>query len=287
VAIKTNLAKLCKKAETLALSGQWGKESIAVNTQILEIDEHVSAAYTRLARCFLEQKNYLAAQDMYTQVLAFDPKNTIALNNLQSIKKEISKLQKLRDMAAIDSYDEVFSVGIAARRQGKLSLAVAALLRAVELKPEKPFAWNALGAAYRHYEQPKEAIDAYQKALALSYNLVSIIGLAAVERDLGNKEQSMALYKKVLDSDQNNPYALNGMGGVLSDLGLFDKAEEYFRTALKFEKGFPDAVKGIKALLRHYTARNDKESMARITRWLKELTGASPGETNLSLNGVR
>lgn len=268
---ETNLSVLRKKAESLALSGKWGQDSIHTNTQMLEIDEHASDAYTRLARCFLEQGNYLAAQDMYTQVLVFDPQNRIAINNFKRLKKDVDRLQELRDVAAIDNYDEAFSVGIASRRGGKIALAVAALSRAVELKADSHFAWNALGAAFRHHQRPNEAQKAYEKALGLSFNLVSLVGLAAVERDIGNTEKSIALYEKVLDRNQNNAYALNGMGGVLFDLGYCEKAEEYFRRALRFEEGRVDAVKGLQALQRHYESKGDKEAVARVTRWLDEL----------------
>jgi tetratricopeptide (TPR) repeat protein len=208
---------------------------------------------------------------MYTQVLAFDPQNAIAANNIKRIKKDIDQLQELRDVSSIDSYDEAFSVGIASRRRGKITLAIAALSRAVELKPDNHFAWNALGAAFRHDQKPDEACKAYEKALSLSFSPVTLVGLAAVKRDTGNREESMALYKKVLDRNQNNAYALNGMGGVLFDLGYFEEAEEYFRRALRLEEGRADAVEGLQALLRYNESKGNKEAVERISRWLAEL----------------
>lgn len=141
------LTQLVRRAERLALAGDWGEEAININTRILELDDRVSGAYTRLARCFREQGNWLGARSRYLQVLSFDRDNVIARNQLCVVERELQDRQYLQLVEQIDDYGEAFSIGVAARRQGDVKLAVAALRRALKIKPTS-YAMNALAAAY-------------------------------------------------------------------------------------------------------------------------------------------
>lgn len=268
----SDLENLGEKAKQLALSDEWGAQAIAINTHIIELDEHAADAYTRLAKCFLAEGKTIAAYDMYKQVLEFDPKNTIAINNLQRLEYNIARAreeQVFEDIATLSSYEEAFSIGIAARRQGKLKLAIVALQRALELKPDNIYAFNALGAAYRRSGNSDNASRMYQNALSIVMNSVSLVGLAAVKRDLSLYEEAIALYKKVLSSEPHNAYALNGLGGVYTDLGSYTTAENYFNEALSVNEGIKEAKRGLERLLEIYTKSGDVESIQRIKRWLK------------------
>src|SRR5437867_3088720 len=136
MAVNSELYDLRERAKSLALAGEWGATAIEINTRMLEIDDRAADAYTRLARCFREQGRLAAAREMYMQVLTFDSHNIIARNNLAKIEKAIGRADELRGVASIGSFDEAFALGVAARRRNRYALAVAALARAVELRPE-------------------------------------------------------------------------------------------------------------------------------------------------------
>jgi Flp pilus assembly protein TadD len=87
-------------------------------------------------------------------------------------------------------------------------LAIAALSRAVELRPASVHAWNALGAAYRHKGDLASGRNAYGRALGLARNVVSLIGLAAIARDLSDHEQAIGLYTDVLRAEPDQTYGL-------------------------------------------------------------------------------
>jgi hypothetical protein len=89
-AVMNELRELVKRAEGLALAGQWGDEAVSANTRILELDDRISGAYTRLARCFREQGNWLAARTMYQQVLLFDSRNRMAANQLVVVAERLN-----------------------------------------------------------------------------------------------------------------------------------------------------------------------------------------------------
>src|SRR5687768_15459870 len=98
------LGQLMKRAEDLALSGEWGDEAVDVNTRILELDDRIAGAYTRLARCFRERGDWLAARTMYEQVLEFDPSNLIARNQLGAIRDRLRGQEDAELVACIHDY---------------------------------------------------------------------------------------------------------------------------------------------------------------------------------------
>src|SRR6185503_1111133 len=58
-------------------------------------------------------------------------------------------------------------------RDGKFEQAVQRLQTASRLLPKNAQAWNYLGLAYHGNQQYPQALDAYQKALALDYKLAA------------------------------------------------------------------------------------------------------------------
>jgi tetratricopeptide (TPR) repeat protein len=267
----SEIHNLRQRAESLALSGEWGKIAIEINTRMLEIDDRAADAYTRLARCFREQGRLEAAREMYTQVLTFAPNNVIARNNLAKIEKEIGRAGELSGVSSIGSFADAFTVGVAARKCKLYASAIDALSRAVELRPGSVHAWNALGAAYRHKGDLAQARRAYDYAMSLSRNVAFLTGLAAVARDLRDFDEAIDLYTEVLQGDPNHAYALNGLGGVFADIGHWDEAEGFFRRASELAKGRADVMRGLEMLQQSYQVRGDNEAVGRISRWLAQL----------------
>jgi tetratricopeptide (TPR) repeat protein len=262
---------LRRSAESLAHLGDWGESAIQINTRILEIDDRAADAYLRLARCFREQGRFAAALEMYTQVLTFDSKNRLARNNAAKMEIEVGRADELSRVAAIESFDEAFAVGVGARRRKRHALAVAALSKAVELRPGSIHAWNALGAAYRHKGEVDRSRSAYEHALALARNVVSLIGLAAIARDQADQESAIGLYAEVLRAEPDQAYALNGLGGVYADMGHWGEAEECFSRASRLAEGRAEAVKGLEMLRMQYEAQGEIEATERIGHWLAQL----------------
>jgi Flp pilus assembly protein TadD len=268
--------ELRRRAESLARSEEWGEIAIEINTQMLEIDDHDAGAYTRLARCFLEQGKLEAAREMYTQVLIFDPNNSIACNRLPEIEKEIGRAGELSDVPSIGSFAEALALGVAARKCKRYAQAIAALSRAVKLRPRSVRAWNALGAAYRHKRDLAQARSAYNHAMSLRRNAASLIGLAAIARDLRDFDEAIDLYMEVLQGDPNHAYALNGLGGVFADIGPWDKAEELFKRASELAVGRASAMRGLERLRQSYEGQGNNEAVGRISRWLTQLGEHTP-----------
>ena len=77
--------QLIEDARKVALAGNW-TEAITINQTILERNPRDAEAYNRIGRAHLEQHDYNAAIDAYTQALKTDKANIIARRNLQRLE---------------------------------------------------------------------------------------------------------------------------------------------------------------------------------------------------------
>ncbi len=76
---------LQQKAVDAAIAHNWN-EAIALNEKIIEIDKHNLPAYLRLGFAFLQLKKTKEAKKYYNKALKIQPKNTVALENLERIR---------------------------------------------------------------------------------------------------------------------------------------------------------------------------------------------------------
>jgi tetratricopeptide (TPR) repeat protein len=261
---------LVKQAEALALAGKWNDEAIALNTRILELDDRIAGAYTRLARCFTVQGSWLAARSMYRQVLEFDSNSRIASNQLAAVEERLRDLADLELVAEIEDYAEALSIGVAARRQGNTVLSIAALRRAVELDPSA-YALTAFGAAYRSNGQLAEAEAAYRRAIKLRNDPAPRVGLAAVYADRGWLAKAHELYWHVLRDDDRNIYALNGLGAVLSRRGRLEQAERCFARSAEIGQAPDESIVRLAELRAEYARRGDSAGERRVQALLDRL----------------
>jgi len=113
-------------------------------------------------------------------------------------------------------------------------LQVNQLQEAATAAPKNPQAWIALGDAMMDSQRFSEAVEAYQKGLAL---------------------------------DPKNVPARVDMGTCYRGLGKFDKAVEEYRKALKIEPNFPNGHRNMAVVL-GYDLHKTSEGLAEFKKYL-------------------
>ena len=78
---------LQQKAVELAKNNSFGVEALDLNLQITRDDPSNQGAWTRLARCYLEQRRFADAAGALATVLDLNPSNTIAKSLLSEVTK--------------------------------------------------------------------------------------------------------------------------------------------------------------------------------------------------------
>ncbi len=73
------------KAVDSAINLDW-KEAIKINLQIIKLDPKSMAAYLRIGYAYLQSNRIIDSKKYYRKALKIQPKNTVALENLERIK---------------------------------------------------------------------------------------------------------------------------------------------------------------------------------------------------------
>lgn len=103
--------------------------------------------------------------------------------------------------------------------------------------------WIALGNALMDVRRFGEAVDAYQKSLALDPNNVDVrVDMGTCLRGIGQSDKALAEYRKAMKINPNHLNAHRNAGVVLAfDLNKPAEAIKEFEIYLKLSPGAPDA----------------------------------------------
>jgi hypothetical protein len=85
--MSSTLADLQQRAIELARDANFGAEALEVNLAITRVDAANQGAWTRLARCYLEQRRFADAAGALATVLELNPSNTIARSLLNEVTR--------------------------------------------------------------------------------------------------------------------------------------------------------------------------------------------------------
>ena len=94
--------------------------------------------------------------------------------------------------------------------------------------------WRGVGVLYEIGRQPKEAIDAYRRAIELNpQNEAAWTDLGNASLSAGDIEQALNAYEKALSLDKQSRFAWNGLGDVHRRKGETESAIAAYRNAIR------------------------------------------------------
>jgi predicted O-linked N-acetylglucosamine transferase (SPINDLY family) len=137
------------------------------------------------------------------------------------------------------SAQEEFARGTAAAQAGRMAEGIAALRRAVELKPDYPEAHYNLGAAYRDVGNADAALAAYRRAAELVPKFADVhVDIASILRERRELEEAERSLRAALALKPDFPEALLELGNVHKGAGDWRAALEDFRRAVSLDPAF-------------------------------------------------
>jgi len=115
---------------------------------------------------------------------------------------------------------------------------IAEALQRTQKAPDSQAAWRDLGNAYYDGDLPQQAIEAYDRALALSPDDADILNdQGAMYRQSGDFTRALANFEKALKVAPYNLESLYNVGYVNAfDLNRMDKAREAWRRYLELDR---------------------------------------------------
>ena len=217
----------------------------------------VEMALTHAAR-LLESQPALAAEQA-NEILRVVPKHPIAelilgaarrgLGDIDGALAVLEPLAKSQPLAAAAHYE----LGVALGAKGQGERAIAALRRAVTLKPDMPAAWRALGDHLTAIGDANGADDAYARGIKYSTRDPRLMEAATHLCD-GRLAPAEALLRKHLKIYPTDVAAIRMLAEVAARLGRYADAEALLTRALELSPSFLPARHHLAVVL-HRQAR--------------------------------
>ena len=198
------------------------------------------------AKALQRQGDFAEAEVAYRRVLALEPDNAEALNNLgnvlRTLKRPAEAVFLLRKaLAARPEHPAILSnLGLALGDLRQFTEAAECHRRAVAIDPKLAPGHNNLGLALKELGLPAEAEESYRRALALNPDFAEALNnLGNVLRARGRLEESIAAFERAVALKPSYADAYNNLGNALSDLGRLDDAEMAYRRSIALA---PDGI---------------------------------------------
>jgi len=219
-----------------------------------------------------------AAREAYEQSLRVDPSNPDIVAKIEALSEAPRGTAGIAQIASMRGFHEAYQYARAATAVGRYQLAIAVLKVALELNPEDVQALCSLGVAYRKAGDYDSALDALARAdiNAGGQDVFIDTARAATFRAAGRHDEAIRIYEHLLQHEPENPYALNGLGGVLMDLRRYSDAEQCFAKAKLTAGGEEGGIRGLMNLRERYRAEGDQSGVARIDSYFDSLGHPDP-----------
>ena len=205
--------------------------------QGLEIDDTYARAWALLGDLYMQgvipDSSDEQAIYAYEKALRADP----------SLYDAAKQLGELRGGSSGENATVLAARGLTLLREGELEEGVAILQRAVRIDPMQSDLWLDIGAAYEILEQPKEAVSAYEKALAWNISAEAWAGLGSALVAYDDLFGAVRAYEKATELDDSLSVYWVQRGNAEYQYGDYDAAIRSFEMAIEKGTEKPDAVR--------------------------------------------
>jgi adenylate cyclase len=145
----------------------------------------------------------------------------------------------LAGLAAVDWYEA--KQGWSISKQASIQSGIDLAQRAIQMDPDDPQGYQALGNLYALTGQGERAIELRRKAAELAPNdLVAVAGLATRLKDFGKEQEAVKLFEQAMRLSPKHPWWVPYAYGVT--LHLMDRKEEAVQSLQKAIVLNPDHV---------------------------------------------
>jgi tetratricopeptide (TPR) repeat protein len=222
-------------------------EAVAVCRRALGLVPGFAEAHHNLGLALQSSGQIDAAIEELTQAVARQPKSMEFMHGLAG---GLAAAGRMRE--AITAYRNLLGVkpinpgiwselGDALRRSGQLEAAAAAWEQAVALKPDLARAHVQLGRARYYQQKPREAMESYRRALAVSDSADTHNDLGAALHAMRDWDGAIAEYQRALAMQPKYAEAYNNLGSALKQKGEFEEAMKVFDKALELRGDYAAA----------------------------------------------
>lgn len=195
---------------------------------------NVSKAFTRATEHH-QAGRLPQASGLYRKILAEDPNNLAALNNLAMIASQDEALGLLTRAVSLkpDYGDALCNLAKTLHAQGKFDEAATRYKQALDVTPDKEELYFYLGVTFQAHGNIDEALEAYQKAIALQPNFAAALyNLGALLQQQGKADEAIPYYERAVLVHPTLTAALYNLGAIHTAAHRYAAAAKWYRWAL-------------------------------------------------------
>lgn len=264
----------------LYLSGNHARSALSYNSDAGATDRPQSGDAKYLltqANKSIAQGAYSEAIDFYQDLIRFEPRHAVALNNLGAALSKLGRYKEaeIHFYQAIeikpDFADAHSNIGTALLLKGQYADAEKFLRRALKLNPRSMEARINLGLTLSFLSRLRDARPYFEKALKYQpRNADALFGMSFIAKTEGRFDQAGAMLSRALQVNPRMPKALASQAGLCkmksSDNAWLKSAEEVAASGiapideseLRFAIGkYHDDVADFKRAFQNYKRAND------------------------------
>jgi len=249
-----------------ALTAQEGKIPITTSSQ--------KALSAFLAGRDLQDKLRFQESEKYLEeAIAEDPEFAMAhlflafaRPTLSAYFESFNRALALKDK--VSECERLWIMGTEAGNEGDSKKQEECYLKLAELCPNDERAHTLLGNFYFTFQNYQQAIDAYNKAIAINPDFSQPYNqLGYAHRFLGDYPQAEVAFKKYIKLIPDDPNPYDSYAELLMKMGRYDESIDYYKKALSVNNKFLNSYLGIASNL------NFKGQHAKARAELKEFQG--------------
>jgi len=205
----------------------------------------------------LEKEESVKALELLDRALAIDPNYPLALslagwchaqrsvyNWADDIPDSQAKARALAERAAELSGDDPIILAVLGAVHTFLrnhGTARVLLERALALDPNAAWAWSRLGWVENYADQPKKAIENFERALRLSpldpMNFNNYVGIGSAHEVAQEYGEAVTFYRRALQERPNAHWIHRNIASSLSAAGRMDEAKQAFDEMMRHYPG--------------------------------------------------
>lgn len=206
-------------------------------------------------------------------VFAYDQAISKFQNNDELLAEELFKKAISYDPLFEDAYE---SLGVLYGRQERFPEAISLMEKLKEINPKCMMAFTNLSLFHMKLGEIETAENYKSKATILNFQILGD------EAERKRKEEEVAakklaeqsrredMFKQVLDMDEEDPMANNGLAEILFERNEFEAAKEHFKKALSSDKKYSVAYLG---LAKCYEKLGEKELLKEVLKQGIQIAG--------------
>ena len=224
----------------------------------VELEPNFAPARTNLGQMLLDRGQAEEALPHCEEAVRLQPDMAALHHNLGNAQRAMERYVEARAsyLEALRLEPELAPahahLGLTMVREGQASEALPWVKRAVELEPVNATYQEILAEVHMELEEPGQAIEHFEQALALSEEPRPGVHLSIgwAKQEEGRVDEARAHYQTALEIQPDSAGAHLNMGGLAEEQGRMEDAEAAFRTALRLQPKFPVPHARLATLLR-------------------------------------